>query len=80
MASVAVWQIRREEMRFPLNPASHDHRFAEICLRVASRVRQRHEHLASAPLVWCRTRIASLRGRPNGFGARTGFSRRRGTF
>jgi hypothetical protein len=45
IAAVAVRQIEHEEVRLLLHAADHHHRLAEIGLRMARRMRQRHEHL-----------------------------------
>jgi hypothetical protein len=47
-AGVALRQVEGEEMRRLLDAADEHCRFAEIGLRVAGRVVQRHEHLAAA--------------------------------
>ena len=49
-AGVAVRQVHDEEMRLLPHPADDHHRLAEIGLRIPRRMRQRHEHLAAAPL------------------------------
>jgi hypothetical protein len=51
-AGVRVRQVEAEEVDLPLHPADHRHRLPEVGLRVAGRVRQRHEHLPhpGAPL------------------------------
>ena len=49
-AGVTVRQVHDEEMRLLLHAADDHHRLAEIGLRMPRRMRQRHEHLAAAPL------------------------------
>ena len=49
-AGIAVRQIHDEEMRLLLDAADDDHGLAEVGLRMSGRMRQRHEHLAAAPL------------------------------
>ena len=56
-STVAVRQAEDEEVRLLLDPADHHQRFAEVRLRVAGRVMQRHEHLATAPLVLAQVRL-----------------------
>jgi hypothetical protein len=51
-AGVTVGQIQRKEMRLLLNPADHNHGFAEIRLGVAGGVGQRHKHLSPAPAMF----------------------------
>ena len=48
-AGVAVRQVEGEEMRRLLDPADEHAGLAEIGLRVARRMVQRHEHLPAAP-------------------------------
>jgi len=50
-AGVAVRQVEGEEMRRLLDPADEHAGLAEIGLRMAGRVMQRHEHLPPAPAV-----------------------------
>ena len=47
-AGVRLRQIHAEEMNLLAHPANHAHRFAEIHLRMARRMRQRHEGLSPA--------------------------------
>ena len=49
IARIAVRQIEHEEVRLLLHAADHHSRLAEIGLRMAWRMRQRHEHLLAAP-------------------------------
>ena len=44
-AGVAVRQVHREEVDLPFHPADHRQRLAEVRLRVAGIMPQRHEHL-----------------------------------
>src|SRR5665811_213551 len=46
--SVRLRQIHAKEMKLLAYPANHAYRFAEIYLRMARRMRQRHEGLSSA--------------------------------
>ena len=48
VAAVAMRQIEDEEASFLLDAADHHRRLAEIGLRMARRMRQRHEHLLAA--------------------------------
>jgi hypothetical protein len=49
-AGIAVRQVHDKEMRLLLDTADDDHRLAEIGLGMTRWMRQRHEHLAPAPL------------------------------
>jgi len=49
-AVVGVRQIEGHEMRLALHAGNHHHRFAEVRLRFARSVAQRHEHLLAADL------------------------------
>ena len=51
-AGVAVRQIHDEKMRLLLDAANDDHGLAEIGPGMSGRMRQRYEHLASAPFVF----------------------------
>jgi len=48
-AGITVRQVHDEEMRLLFDTADHDYRLAEIGLGVPGRMRQRYEHLATAP-------------------------------
>ena len=48
IAAVAMRQIQHEEARLLLDAANHHRRLAEISLRMARRMRQRHEYLLPA--------------------------------
>ena len=48
-AGVAVRQVEGEEVRRLLDAADHHRRLAEVGLRMAGRMVQRHEHLPAAP-------------------------------
>ena len=48
---IAVRQIHDEKIRLLLDTADDDNRFAKICLRMARRMGQRHEHLPGPPLM-----------------------------
>ncbi len=50
IAGVAVRQIEHEEAGLLLDTADHHHCLAKVGLRMAQRVRQRHEHLLAALL------------------------------
>ena len=45
VAAVAMRQIQHEETRLLLDAADHHRRLAKVGLRMAGRMRQRHEHL-----------------------------------
>ena len=47
-AIVRMRQVHRQVVRLLLNAGDHHHRFAEVRLRLARRMRQRHEHLLTA--------------------------------
>ena len=51
VARIAVRQVEGEEVRLLLDAADHHQRLADVRLRVAGRVVQRHEHLAAAALM-----------------------------
>jgi len=44
--TIRVRQIHHQKMDLAFNTADYDKRFTEICLDMAGRMRQRHEHLA----------------------------------
>lgn len=48
IATVAMRKIEYEETGFLLNTADHHHRLTEISLRMAGRMRKRHEHFLTA--------------------------------
>ena len=48
IAPVAMRQIEHKEARLLLHAANHDRRLTEVRLRMAGRMRQRHEHLLAA--------------------------------
>ena len=54
-AGIAVRQVHDEGMRLLLLAADDDRRRAEVGLGMSGRMRQRHEHLAAAPLVFADT-------------------------
>ncbi len=46
-----MWQVEGEEMRLLLDTINDDHRFAKVGLGMPGRMGQRHEHLATAPIM-----------------------------
>jgi hypothetical protein len=74
---VAPGQVHHEEPDLPLDPAEDRHRFAEVGLRVARRMRRRNERLRPEPAGVGGDRPARPSGRRRGR-ARPGAARRSG--